>query len=171
MIDPGLLGVIVGAVIAGTVTIGGELLRGRQAAALDRAKRDDDRRIDSVTFQRQTLLELQERLNDWMGVRTEVMQAVSQQVVQASKVTGTPDLDMQEQPIARRIIVLTERLLDDSLRQRLTDLRGTAARSDVRVAMGHHIETPDTIEQDWFELTSTAVDAQQHLGRVLRGLL
>jgi len=62
-----LLGVIIGSVLsiaAGAVT---EIIRGNREATLDREKRRDDRRLSETTFQRQTLLDLQEALLEWAG--------------------------------------------------------------------------------------------------------
>jgi hypothetical protein len=53
----GVIGVIVGGLITGLVSVGAEWLRGKQAADLDGIKRTDDRRIKLDDIQRATLLE------------------------------------------------------------------------------------------------------------------
>ena len=58
--DLGFRGVILGAVIAGVVSIGGEWLRSQHEARLDAQKRTDDRRIESDRLQRENLLKLQD---------------------------------------------------------------------------------------------------------------
>jgi len=55
----GFVGVIVGGLITGLLTLGVELIRANRAAALDGAKRRDDRQLGRDQFQRETLLELQ----------------------------------------------------------------------------------------------------------------
>ena len=55
-------GVILGALIAGTVGIGGELLRGERDSRLDSVKRSNDRKIESDRFQRENMLQLQDDL-------------------------------------------------------------------------------------------------------------
>ena len=55
-------GVILGALIAGTVGIGGELLRGERDSRQDSVKRSNDRKIDSDRFQRENMLQLQNDL-------------------------------------------------------------------------------------------------------------
>jgi hypothetical protein len=58
----GFIGVVTGGLITGIVTVISERMRADKEAALDSAKRQDDRRIGSDAFQRQTLLALQEAL-------------------------------------------------------------------------------------------------------------
>jgi hypothetical protein len=55
----GFVGVIVGGLVTGLLTLGVELIRANRAAALDGAKRRDDRQLGRDQFQRETLLELQ----------------------------------------------------------------------------------------------------------------
>jgi hypothetical protein len=60
--DLGFLGVIIGAAIAGSVSIGAEVLRTHRDASLDAKRRADDRRLASDAMQRETLLKLQKAL-------------------------------------------------------------------------------------------------------------
>ena len=62
----GFIGVIVGGLITGMVTLGVELIRANKAASLDSAKRQDDRQFGRDQFQRETLLELQGAIEDLM---------------------------------------------------------------------------------------------------------
>lgn len=56
----GFIGVVVGGIITGYFTNRGERIRGEKEAALDGAKRQDDRRLDRDKFERQTLVALQD---------------------------------------------------------------------------------------------------------------
>lgn len=60
----GFVGVIVGGLITGLVTIWAEKIRADKVAALDSAKRQDDRRLSRDNFQRETLLALQDAIGD-----------------------------------------------------------------------------------------------------------
>ena len=60
----GFVGVIVGGLITGLVTVWAEKIRAEKVAALDSAKRQDDRRLSRDNFQRETLLALQDAVGD-----------------------------------------------------------------------------------------------------------
>jgi hypothetical protein len=62
----GFVGVIVGGLITGLLTLGVELIRANKAASLDSAKRRDDRQLGRDQFQRETLLELQRAVTEFM---------------------------------------------------------------------------------------------------------
>jgi len=60
----GFIGVIIGGVITGSITVVAEILRIRGEASLDGAKRKDDRQLGRDNFQREQLLALQDAVND-----------------------------------------------------------------------------------------------------------
>ena len=60
----GFIGVVVGGLIAGTIAIVAERIRGANEASLDGARRQDDRRLGRDDSQRETLLRLQDAVND-----------------------------------------------------------------------------------------------------------
>lgn len=91
----GFRGVILGAIIAGAVSIGGEWQRSEREARLDSTKRTDDRRIESNRIQRSVLLRLQVDLDEWTNHGPE------------------------EDEAFRRAIYRAERVVDDELRERL----------------------------------------------------
>jgi hypothetical protein len=98
-------GVILGAVIAGVVGIGGEWLRSEREAQLDSTKRRNDRRIESDRIQRDNLLSLQADLNEWIGAMN--------------------DPEPRDKAI-RRALSGTELVLAADLRERLRALLGLA---------------------------------------------
>jgi hypothetical protein len=63
----GFIGVIIGGLTTGLVTLGVELIRANKAASLDSAKRQDDRQLGRDQFQRETLLKLQAAINELMA--------------------------------------------------------------------------------------------------------
>ena len=64
----GFLGVVIGGLVTGAITIWAQVLRGRQEADLDSAKRTDARRAGREGFQQSNLLELQVALDQWVGI-------------------------------------------------------------------------------------------------------
>jgi hypothetical protein len=68
----GFVGVVVGGLLTGIVSIAAEWLRGKHESNLDSAKRTDDRRLAREAFQRENLLAIQERLAEWMRAETKL---------------------------------------------------------------------------------------------------
>lgn len=63
----GFVGVIVGGIITGLVTLGVELIRSGKETSLDSAKRRDDRQLGRDAFQREWLVALQDAIQAlWM---------------------------------------------------------------------------------------------------------
>jgi len=62
----GFIGVVVGGVITGVVTIGVEALRLWQGNRADSGRRKDDRRIERERFQRETLVALQPAIHGYL---------------------------------------------------------------------------------------------------------
>ncbi len=63
----GFVGVIVGGIITGLVTLGVELIRSGKETSLDSAKRQDDRQLGRDAFQREWLVALQDAIQAlWM---------------------------------------------------------------------------------------------------------
>ena len=156
----GFVGVVVGSVITAIVTMGGEVLRGRNDFMLDSKKRQDDRRIESDRLQRETLLELQDRLADWMQDRPRWLDA---------RWTGEIDKEMDE--FAQRSLLagrslsrLTQRLLDDELHESLTTLQDLSGQAVLAT-------TEAELEETWRKTVFGELRAQAHLGRVLRTYL
>jgi hypothetical protein len=158
----GFIGVVVGSIITGVVTIGGELLRGRNDYLLDSKKRQSDRRIESDRIQRETLLELQDRLTDWMESRPGWAGT-------SWKGTGEPTREMEEfverSMVARRPLTrLTERLLDDELRETLHGLQDLS--TEVVFAA-----SASELQEAQRKALFAEMRAQGHVGRVLRAYL
>ena len=142
-----LWGVIIGSVLsiaAGAVT---EIIRGNREATLDREKRRDDRRLSETTFQRQTLLDLQEALLEW--ARVNGMHEHADRV--AFKQTGVwgknlvgPESSEREMDANRRLALLRSRIRDDGLRSRIGDCQDL----EFRILMAPDGETVDAINRE-----------------------
>lgn len=103
----------------------GELLRGWQAAKLDSTKRKDDRKIESDRIQRETLLELQPAVTEWMREVTLMHFANVDSLHAGGKRANPlpPGLDERVMLTTRRVSYLSERVTDDDLRESLVDMR------------------------------------------------
>ncbi|HXN59261.1 MAG TPA: hypothetical protein VN886_02305 [Acidimicrobiales bacterium] len=130
------------------VTLGVEYLRTRQAREdrrLDAAERNEDRveernarsaeraelrREEHNARQRAALIELQERLSDWMRVCGQSEMLAVEAWAAAGKPTGefvpilstSPELSETLNGFQRRVLVLSERINDATIRSILVDL-------------------------------------------------
>jgi len=151
----GFLGVVIGGVVTGAITIWAQYLRGRQEADLDSAKRQDQQRTGRDGFQQANLLELQVALDEWVGIELGRLE----DTIAGERV---PDAGVRAADApTRRLAYLTERLTDDSLRERLTRIRisaWSAGADDDLVAARERL--PDE-----------ARAAQEQVGTLLRSYL
>jgi hypothetical protein len=142
----GFVGVLVGAAIAGLVTIGAEIIRGRNEARLDSAKRQDDRALKREDLQRQNLIDLQGTMNQWGRA---VIRALLEDV-RALRTTGQlatigEDLNLLVFDQTRLLTILTERLLDDELRNALTAMRRSYGETQAMWAQAGATVTLDDV--------------------------
>lgn len=168
----GFVGVVVGAVIAGLVNIGGELLRGWQSSKLDNQKRHDDRRIRLDEIQRTNLLDLQTALAGWLRAEGRLHGFDVMALRAGGTLTQVPqDVNQEHYDSGRRLALLTERVKDDTLRSMLLDLRGQGSSQDAMRAIRHREITEAELDADLNALMATARKADDRLGGVLRGYL
>lgn len=163
-------GVILGAVIAGAVSVGGEIIRGRQEATLDKTKRADNRGLWTEGFQRDTMIDLGQRLNEWMDVRARLAAGWGAQRI-AGKPASLPEVEREGFATARRLDFLIERVLDDPLRKHIEAVRALAGIRDGGMAHSPSKVSIETLERDWNELSALAHTAQLALGVELRKVL
>jgi hypothetical protein len=163
----GFVGVVVGSLITAIVTIGGELLRGRHESLLDTKKRQDDRHIESDRIQRETLLELQDRLTDWMQDRP----VWNPDESSYRKRRGTSGIDKEMEQFAERSVLagrslarLTQRVLDDDLREALLELQTLSGEAVFA-------KDREELKDIWFKTTFAELRVQVKLGHVLRTYL
>lgn len=151
----GFLGVVIGGVVTGAITIWAQLLRGRQEADLDSTKRTDARRAGREGFQQANLLELQVALDEWVGIELGRLE----DTIAGERV---PDAGVRAADApTRRLAYLTERVTDEGLRQRLTHIRTTAWST------GDEAE----LEAARTQLPTEARAAQEQVGALLRSYL
>lgn len=161
----GFIGVVVGAVITGFVTIRAESLRAEKAAALDTARRDADRRLARDEFQRENLLALQVKLVEWLRTMADMYNADLASVRETGEVDLAPgEATSREMLAGREFMYLTERVGDDGLRARLTGLRGLSVEAG-------QARTEDEVEAAGQAIARAGSAALEHLGTVLRTYL
>jgi hypothetical protein len=115
----GFVGVVVGGVITGFVSVAAEWIRSSKEAALDGAKRQDDRRLSLDHFQRETLLELQDAVNDMARGSALILVEQVRQAGERSRWEHTPvseDLAEFERGARQRVATLQTRVLDGQVR-------------------------------------------------------
>lgn len=168
----GFVGVIVGGVITAVATVGVQWLRGTQDSKLDSLKRDDDRKVESDRVQRATLLELQERLNEWMRGCAKIYMADRAALRATGQMHQLPPAVSDEAfEAGRRLMYLTERVTDDDLRTALRAVQSLSARQEAAHVVDREHTTMQSLEADWNELMRRASDVQERLGVVLRRYL
>ncbi len=117
------LGVLIGGLITGVVTIGAELIRGRREAGLDSAKRSDDRRLGRDAFQRAQLLELQEAAEQLLNAT----EAIHFHAQASGTMFGLPSaLENSYDEAVLRVSKLRSRIADARTREHAEVLLGAA---------------------------------------------
>ena len=156
--------VLLGAVIAGAVSIGGELLRGRQDTNLDGARRVNDRQIDRDRIQRDTLLAVQTAMGDWLRVQSHVKHFAIQSFRTTGELGTVPnEVDEAASTTGQQLAYLIERVKDASLRSSLAGLMALAIpyvpadEAEVRAA--------------WDALVERVMPVNDQLGDALRQYL
>jgi hypothetical protein len=168
----GFVGVVIGGLITGGVTLWAQKLRGDQEAALDGAKRQDDRTIARDQFQRANLLELQERFHEWWRVVTQLDETDVRILREHGRLTQVPEgISEREFDVGRRLIYLTERVTDDGLRGALRDVRARATAREVDKLRRRDTITPEEIEEASQEFKVAMAELHERLGQTLRRYL
>ncbi len=161
----GFVGVVIGGLITGLVSIRLEGIRADKAAALDSAKRQDDRRLGRDNFQRETLLDLQDAAN----ALQRALFLIHMHDVRTSKATGTwggtpvgEEIAEAENQAHLKIATMRSRIADDEIR---------ALCETLIKAAGTIISTTDEAEADHALHASmqTTTRIQELTGERIRG--
>jgi hypothetical protein len=142
----GLIGAIVGGLITGFVTLGVELIRANKAAALDSATRRDDRQLGRDQFQRETLLELQRVVTEYMTSLGRLTRL------------GTPDLIPDASRGALQVGTLGSRVDDDLVRM----------ATEKVVEKGASILRGKAVDAAFDEATGIAMAVNSRAGELIR---
>jgi hypothetical protein len=137
----GFVGVVVGGLITGLVSIRLETIRSDKASALDGARRHDDRRLALDQFQRETLLALQEAVGD-------VNAHMIRHRLRFEGVIPEPETSETYRVATGKVIMLRSRVMDEQVRQSAADFiqavgemtgtrDATSAEAGLGIAAGH----------------------------------
>ncbi len=159
----------VGVVVGGLITVGAEIIRARNLASIDSAKRRDDRAIDRDRFQLAKLEELLQAIDALGRVTTRISLARRD----ASATAGrwlTPDeyLDDELKEANREATLRTSSLASVVLDDEVRSLCKIASQSAVYVAAA---DTPEAAAAAYVEHITAVADASTRSGAVIRDLL
>ena len=132
----GFVGVVIGGIITGFVSIRLETIRADREASLDSAKRADDRRLGRDAFQREGLLALQDAVG-------EVNSSLVKYRTRQAGYVPEADLPVRYQASTFRVITLRSRVADKEIREAAAGFIAAAGRitgahteADADVALG-----------------------------------
>jgi hypothetical protein len=166
------LGVLVGSLITGTVTLVAEVLRSRTHSREESARRESERRLQKVDFQRENLLAIQVSLLSWMRTEMKHFQFDIKQVRERGQLTRLPaDLDAENHEATRDLTHLVARVTDDDLRDSIKGLTRRAAEVAAHNAVLHREVDESLLLAQMNELSNLYVEVEASLGRTLRLLL
>lgn len=122
----GFIGVITGAIVGATTSIVTTILTSNNAARLQENTNAQERMERARLFQRETLLAVQETLNDSLRMMMVIYLHDSKSSKGGEEWGKSPiDRDIGEKARlnTRQLVILTERIADDSLREELKMIR------------------------------------------------
>jgi hypothetical protein len=167
----GFIGVLVGAVVTGSVTLGGELVKGRNDDRLDSKKRQDDRRIVSDAFQRENLLALQDAMDALTAREPDVLGEDLASIRASGSLQSMSDKLFNEYTaLDARVRHLMQRVLDDELRSLIDEYRTISFENMIRRNNGLAADRAYA-EGMTSGLADKAADIDERLSEVLRALL
>lgn len=160
----GFIGVISGAVIGASTSIITTILTGNNTFRLQQNANDQERMELARAFQRETLLDVQESLNDKLRFMMRIHLAdlsANKSGVEWGKGLIDDELSENDRVSNRRLLILTERIADDALREELRALHA---------AIYHCTSAPskEAANQRVKNLVAQAEEFMKHLGVVLR---
>ncbi|MCR9025504.1 MULTISPECIES: hypothetical protein [Aeromonas] len=160
----GFIGVISGAVIGASTSIITTILTGKNTFRLQQNANNQERMEKARAFQRETLLAVQETLNDTLRSMMQIHLAD----LMAAKDGGKwgrnlidNELDENNRTCNRRLQILTERIADDALRQDLYELHAAIYNST-------RATSKEEANQKVNSSVTQAEGFMKHLGAVLR---
>lgn len=162
----GFIGVISGAIIGASTSIITTILTGNNTVRLQQNANNQERMEKARAFQRETLLAIQESINDTLRCMMQIHLAD----LSADKSSGAwgrniidYELDENNRVSNRRLQILTERVADDSLREELSELHSSISRSTCAASK-------EEAKQRVQSSVAQAEEFMKHLGVVLRNL-
>jgi hypothetical protein len=167
----GFIGVVIGGLITGLVSYKVESLRAITEAALDSAKRQDDRRIASDAFQRENLLVLQDAFDALTAIEVEGLQLTFERVGKTGRLAEWP-ADMQDRHVVADRLVrhLMHRVKDDHLRATIDKARD-ASFDLLQRRLAEQPMSPREFNDVSVVVMDLSANVSDEIGEVLRRLL
>lgn len=162
----GFIGVISGAIIGASTSIITTILTGNNTFRLQQNANNQERMEKARAFQRETLLAVQESLNDTLRFMMRIHLAdlsANKSGVDWGRGLIDNELAEDDRVSNRRLHILTERIADDALREELSELRTTI----------YHCTSATSKEEANQRVNNSVTQADEfmkHLGAVLRSL-
>lgn len=160
----GFIGVISGAVIGASTSIITTILTGNNTFRLQQNANNQERMEKARAFQRETLLAVQETLNDTLRSMMQIHLADLRADKEGRKWGQSlidNELDENNRISNRRLQILTERIADDALRQDLYGLHTTIYNCT-------RATSKEEANQQVNNSVTQAEEFMKHLGVVLR---
>ncbi len=160
----GIIGVIAGAVIGASASIVTTILTSNNSVRLQRNSDTHERMERSREFQRNTLLAVQDTLNDALRL---MVQAHIEDLDAHKKGADwgrnelSKDIDEQKRITNQKLAILTERITDDSLRNELKALRTNIDSTSFSIS-------PSAAKTRLYDSTIQAEKFMENLGFILR---
>lgn len=159
-----LLGVLIGGFVTIAANVATEIIRAWRESRLDRDKRANDRQIDRNTFQRATLLQLQDALTDWAQVRTEMLIVEVRGLEETGRSPASRDLEDRAASTDRLVSLLAGRILDHRARELVKQAQTRG------LAMSLMTETEEEARAAHAQTRGDADAALEYLGQLFRSL-
>ncbi len=126
----GFIGVVIGGIVTGYSTVRAERVRAENAAAIDNAKRRDDRALGRDNFQRETLLALQDVASELVTLATQVNRVDETSFAKTGKwPSGRTRAEITPDHLDARLSLrkLQSRVVDDEVRRLVDSMLATDA--------------------------------------------
>jgi len=166
-----LLAVLIG----GLLTFAGgafvEIVRNLWVSRRDKEAREAARQAQLDEIQRGALLDLQEKLIEWFAAVSKQRSARRRQLRATGHVGRLGSVAEDAVMATRKLAYLTERVRDDTLRARLTELRATESLFMTVWLADSDLITEQSLDAQDNEIARLVAAVAEQLGAALRGFL
>lgn len=128
----GFIGVIVGAIIGASASIVTTILSSNNAVRLQQGADSQERMERARAFQRETLISVQDCFNDALHLMMKIYLTDVDDNNKGAVWRKSPlnkDIDEKHRDINRNLLILSERIADDSLREELSLLQSNILKA------------------------------------------
>lgn len=162
----GFIGVIVGAIIGASASIVTTILSSNNAVRLQQNSDSQERMERARAFQRETLITIQDCFNDTLHLMMKIYLTDVDANNKGAVWRKSPlnkDIDEKYRDINRNLLILSERIADDSLREELSFLQ-------TKILKAYLVPSREEAETLVMSVCSQSDPFLKHVGNVLRSL-